>query len=135
MEIAPIAVIVVARAFLRQPQALVNKPGQLAMLFRSHADVHRPPPRPWPSDECGCCEPKVIDDRLAAHLGDDGALFGRDHVLRCYLPMLPGSITSVRKRPWWRMGLGIAGLHHRQAGRDPLAPKVPVSVIYADHSR
>ena len=37
MEIAPIAVIVVARAFLRQPQALVNKPGQLAMLFRSHA--------------------------------------------------------------------------------------------------
>src|SRR5260370_10206493 len=66
MEIAPIAVIVVARAFLRQPQALVNKPGQLAMLFRSHADVHRPPPRPWPSDECGCCEPKVIDDRLAA---------------------------------------------------------------------
>src|SRR5260370_26454054 len=37
MEIAPIAVIVVARAFLRQPQALVNKPGQLVMLFRSHA--------------------------------------------------------------------------------------------------
>src|SRR5258708_10424395 len=105
MEIAPIAVIVVARAFLRQPQALVNKPGQLAMLFRSHADVHRPPPRPWPSDECGCCEPKVIDDRLAAHLGDDGALFGRDHVLRCYLPMLPGREVAIIGnrdcRPTW----------------------------------
>ena len=33
-----IAVIVVARAFLRQPEAVVNKPGELAMLFRSLAE-------------------------------------------------------------------------------------------------
>ena len=33
-----IAVIVVARAFLRQPEAVVNKPGELAMLFQSLAE-------------------------------------------------------------------------------------------------
>jgi hypothetical protein len=30
-----IAVLVVGRAFLRQPEAIVNKPGELAFLFRS----------------------------------------------------------------------------------------------------
>src|SRR5260370_30709078 len=69
--------------------------GSVRCCFDPTPHVHRPPPRPWPSDECGCCEPKVIDDRLAAHLGDDGALFGRDHVLRCYLPMLPGREVAI----------------------------------------
>jgi len=97
---AAAAVIVVGRAFLLQPEAIIYKPGELAVLFRALTHAFKPgrlrSPKPQttrPATAEAPCHPRPPDDQPQSC---STRLDGFGVQAACCLPPLAASIASCR---------------------------------------